>query len=72
MEKTIELEDTPVFQPYTLHVNEFGHRVEFEIMEVYPGSMYKDICVNRISTTIYGELEYDHGIHTMGFSDNQK
>lgn len=71
-EKIIELNDTPVFQPFTLHPRDFGHIVEFEILEVYPGTLYEDICINTISTTIYGEPEFDHGIHTGGFSSNQK
>jgi hypothetical protein len=50
--KTVELKDTPHFQPVSIEgigTNEDGNSVlTMEILEVYPGSKYDDICLNSI------------------------
>jgi len=44
--KTVELKDTPHFQPVS--ISGMDTILHFEIIEVYPGSKYSDICLNSI------------------------
>lgn len=42
----IELEDTPHFQ----YIGSFGEDRKIEIVEIYPGTKYQDVCINAFYT----------------------